>query len=208
MMPLRVMLAEEHVFTLLGMQHCMDAYPTIEICAVARSGVEAIAQARLHRPDVVLLDFTMPDATGLEIFFEITRWSHATRCIIVTGNGNPEVLAKIVSAGVGGLFTKACPIAAVVDGIHRIAQGEQVVSALAGKLLAQAVTGGNGQLTARELQILQGIARGMTNAAMASTLGISPKTVDSHRTSLMRKLDANSAPALVLAAIRRGHIAP
>ena len=207
-MSLRVMIAEDHAFTLEGMQYCILECPGIEICAVARSGVGAIAQARLHQPDVALLDFAMPDATGLEVFFEITRWSPGTRCIIVTGNGNPAVLAQIVSAGVGGLFTKACPIDAVVDGIHRVAQGEQVVSTLAGTLLAQAVAQDNEQLTARERQILQGIARGMTNAAMASALGISPKTVDSHRTSLMRKLDANSAPALVLAAIRRGLIAP
>lgn len=205
---MRVMIAEDHAFTLEGMQHSIAARPGMEVCALARSGVTAIAQARLHRPDVALLDFAMPDATGLEVFFEIARWSHGTRCIIVTGNGNPEVLAQIVSVGVSGLFTKACPIDAVVDGIHRVAQGERVVSALAVSLLAQANAASADQLTAREQQILQGIARGMSNAAMASTLGISPKTVDSHRTSLMRKLDANSAPALVLAAIRRGLIDP
>lgn len=207
-MALRVLIAEDHAFTLIGMQHALAARPGIEVCATARGGVAAIAQARLHKPDVALLDFAMPDATGLEVFVEIARWSPDTRCIIVTGNGSPEVLAQIVAAGVGGLFTKGCPIDAVVDGIHRVAQGEQAVSALARRLLAQAVAEGDYLLTARERQILQAIARGMTNAAMAEALGISPKTVDSHRTSLMRKLDANSAPALVLAAIRRGLIEP
>lgn len=207
-MTLRVMIAEDHSFTLEGMQHALAARPGLEVCAVARGGISSIAQARLHQPDVALLDFAMPDATGLEVFVEITRWSPGTRCIIVTGNGNPEVLAQIVSAGVGGLFTKRCPVDAVADGIHRVAQGEQVVSALARELLAQAVVGDEDRLTPRERQVLQAIARGMTNTAIAEALGISPKTVDSHRSSLMRKMDARSAPALVLSAIRRGLIDP
>lgn len=207
-MPVRVMIAEDHAFTLEGMQHSIAARPGMEVCALARSGVAAIAQARLHRPDVALLDFAMPDATGLEVFLEIDRWSQGTRCIIVTGNGNPEVLAQIVSGGVSGLFTKACPIDAVIEGIQQVAQGKRVVSDLAAALLAQAATEDSDHLSGRERQILQGIARGMTNAAMAAALGISPKTVDSHRTSLMRKLEVNSAPALVLAGIRRGLIAP
>ncbi len=205
-MTLRVMIAEDHAFTLEGMQHALACRPGIEVCAVARGGVAAIAQSRLHQPDVALLDYAMPDATGLEVFVEINRWSPGTRCIIVTANASPAALAEIVAAGVAGLFTKRCPINAVVDGIHRVARGEHIVSAFASRLLAQAHTGDGKQLTPREMQILQGIARGMTNAAMASALGISPKTVDSHRSSLMRKLDANSAPALVLAGIRHGLI--
>ena len=207
-MAVRVLIAEDHAFTLEGMQHALAARPGIEVCAVARGGVAAIAQARLHQPDVALLDFAMPDATGLEVFVEITRWSPGTRCIIVTGNGSPAVLAQIAAAGVDGLFTKACPIDAVVDGIHRVGKGGQVVSPGARRLMAQAVAEGQERLTSRERQVLQGIARGLSNAAMAEALGISPKTVDSHRTSLMRKLDANSAPALVLGAIRRGLIDP
>ncbi len=207
-MALRILIAEDHAFTLEGMQHALAAHPGIELCAVARGGVAAIALARLHKPDVALLDFAMPDATGLEVFIEIARWSPETRCIIVTGNGTPAVLSRIVAAGVPGLFTKRCPVVAVVDGIRRVARGDKAVSSLAQELLAQAVAEDEAVLTARERQILQAIARGMTNAAMADALGISPKTVDSHRTSLMRKLEANSAPALVLAAIRRGLIAP
>lgn len=97
-------------------------------------------------------------------------------------------------------------VAAGIVVINRVARGERVVSANVRRLLAQADAEGDERLTARERQILEGITRGMSNAAMAAALGISPKTVDSHRTSLMRKLDANSAPALVLAAIRRGLI--
>jgi len=205
-MNLRVMIADDHAFTLQGMQHAFSARPGLEVCAVAHGGIAAIAQARLHQPDVVLLDFAMPDATGLDVFVEITRWSPGTRCIIVTANGNPAVLAAIVAAGVGGLFTKSCPVDAVVDGVHLVARGKQVVSALARRILEEAETRPEEQPTARERQILEGISRGMTNAAMAAALGISPKTVDSHRSSLMRKLGANSAPALVLAAIRRGLI--
>ena len=205
-MVVRVLVAEDHAFTREGLQHALQASGFVEVCAAVPGGIAAIAQARLHRPDVVLLDFAMPDADGLEVFAEIARWAPATRCIILTGSDSPEVLARIVAAGVAGLFTKGCPVEKVLDGILRVARGERVLSAAAQEILRAAPTARQPILTARERQVLQGIARGLTNGEIAGALALSPKTVDSHRMSLMRKLEVNNAPALVLAAIRSGLI--
>ena len=205
-MVVRVLVAEDHAFTREGLQHALQASGFVEVCAAVPGGIAAIAQARLHRPDVVLLDFAMPDADGLEVFAEIARWAPATRCIILTGSDSPELLARIVAAGVAGLFTKGCPVEKVLDGILRVARGERVVSVAARGILRAAPSGTQPLLTARERQVLQGIARGRTNGEIAAALALSPKTVDSHRMSLMRKLEVNNAPALVLAAIRSGLI--
>lgn len=205
-MAVRVLVAEDHAFTREGLQHALQASGFVEVCATVPGGIAAIAQARLHRPDVVLLDFAMPDADGLEVFAEIARWAPATRCIILTGSDSPELLARIVAAGVAGLFTKGCPVEKVLDGILRVARGERVVSVAARHILRGAPSGAQPLLTARERQVLQGIARGQTNSDIAAALALSPKTIDSHRMSLMRKLEVNNAPALVLAAIRNGLI--
>lgn len=207
-MVVRVLVAEDHAFTREGLQLALQASGFITVCAAVSGGIAAIAQARIHQPDVVLLDFAMPDANGLEVFAEIARWAPATRCIILTGTTSPDVLSRIVSAGVAGLFTKGCPIDHVHDGILRVARGERVLSAAVQDVLRAVATGAEPTLTARERQVLQGIARGLTNSEMANGLALSPKTIDSHRMSLMRKLEVNNAPALVLAAIRAGLINP
>ncbi len=205
---MRVLIAEDHAFTLEGLQHALQASGFIDVCATASDGISAIARARIHQPDVALLDFAMPDANGLEVVAEIARWSPATRCVILTGTSSPDVLARIVEAGVAGLFTKGCPANEVLDGVLRVARGERVVSLVAQQVLSQAEAAMNLTLTARERQVLESIACGLSNKAIAGILKISHKTVDSHRMSLMRKLGVKSAPALVLAAIRRGLIDP
>jgi DNA-binding NarL/FixJ family response regulator len=207
-MLVRVLVAEDHAFTREGLQHALQAGGAIEICAIVGDGLAAIAAARLHRPDVALLDFAMPEADGLAVRAEIARWSPATRAVILTGNTAPDLLARIVASGVAGVFTKGCPVETVIDGVLRVARGERVVSEAVTQVLRGAGAAAEQALTARELQVLQGIARGQTNGAIARSLGISPKTVDSHRTALMRKLEAGNAPALVLAAVRSGLIEP
>lgn len=203
-MTITVLIADDHAFTLEGMQHALQEAEGIEVCACADNGVAAIAKARICQPDVALLDFAMADATGLEVFAEIQRWSPATRALVVTGNTRPEVLDQIVKSGISGLCTKGCRTETVVQAIRDVARGERVITDAAQALIRQVLPGPARQLTAREHQVLQAITRGLTNTEIGVSLGISPKTVDSHRMSLMRKLDVNSAPALVLQAIRLG----
>ncbi len=205
-MVVRVLVAEDHAFAREGLQHALQTSGFVEVCATVPGGIAAIAEALLHRPDVVLFDVAMREATGLEVFAEIARWAPATRCIILTDSESPEVLARIVAAGIAGLFTKGCPVEKVLDGILRVARGERVLSDAAQTILRAAPSAAQPAFTARERQVLQGIARGQTNGEIAAALALSPKTIGSHRMSLMRKLEVKNAPALVLAAIRSGLI--
>ncbi len=205
-MVIRVLVAADHAFTREGLQHALQASGFVEVCATVSGGVGAIAEARRHRPDVVLLDCAMPDADGLEVLAEIARRAPETRCILLTGSGSPELLARIVAAGVAGLFTTGCPVETVLDGILRVARGERVVSVAAREILRAAPPAAQPAFSARERQVLHGIVRGQTNGEIAAALALSPKTIDSHRMSLMRKLEVNNAAALVLAAIRSGLI--
>lgn len=184
------------------MRVAIDAMPDFDVIAHTGDGLEVIALCKQHRPDIVMLDMAMPGASGLEAFAEIRRWSPDTRAVIVTGSATPGVFTTLEQAGVDGLFVKNGPVEEIVEGLRRIVRGERVISEQASEAIAEGRPGDT--LSKRELEVLQGIANGLTNAGIAERLSISPKTVDNHRTSLMRKLDVRSSTALVVRAVRDG----
>ena len=189
----RVIIVDDHGFTLSGMQR-LFAEAGFDVVGTAPGGIEGIALGRRLRPDLAVLDFAMPDATGLEVFAELSRWSPDTRCAIVTGETAPGLLRQLAEAGVHGVFTKATAPADILAGLRLVVQGERVLPALPA---APAEV-----LSMREIEVLQGIARGLTNAGIAEALAISPKTVETHRASLMRKLGVHSTAALLVKAMR------
>ncbi len=148
----------------------------------------------------------MPGANGLEVFLEARRWSPKTRFILLTGSATRETLGMLVDSGIHGVSLKDVSEIEIVDMVRLVLAGKTVVAASAARLLAtpsHAVP-----LTDRELAVLQAIARGHTNASAAHSLGISPKTIDSHRTSLMRKFSVSSTASLLVAAVRAGLVDP
>lgn len=175
-----------------------------EIVAVAENGIEAIAAIKKWRPDCAVLDLTMPGASGLEVLIEARRWSPQTRVIILTGNPSPAIFDQLVNAGAEGIFLKNAPIEELCDGLREIAAGRRIIAAQAGAILAEAPA--SHELSGREIEVLHCIARGLSNTGIAEHLGVSPKTVDSHRTSLMRKLDVHSTATLLVRAMRDGLI--
>lgn len=191
-----VLLADDHGFTLDGMQRAVDGTEGLRVVGTASGGIEAIALARQLKPDLAVLDFQMPDATGLEVVLEISRWAPDTRCAIVTGVTRPAVLAQIAQAGVAGLFLKAAPPEQICAGLLRVASGETVLPE------GISVSDGVPDLSPREREVLEGIGRGLTNSGIAESLSISPKTVESHRASLMKKLGVHSTAALLARAVR------
>lgn len=184
------------------MRVAIEALPDFEVIAETGDGLEAIALCKRHRPDIAVLDMAMPGATGLEAFAEIRRWSPDTRVVIITGSTAPGMFSTLDQAGVDGLFIKNGPVEEIRDGLLRVLRGERVISAQATEMIADEAPGE--VLSKRELEVLQGIANGLTNAGIAERLSISPKTVDNHRTSLMRKLGVRSSTALVVRAVRDG----
>lgn len=188
--------------TVTGMRLVIEAIPDFRVLAQTGSGIEVIGLCKRHQPDIVVLDMAMPGASGLEAFAEIRRWSPRTRAAIVTGSMEPGLLRTLEEAGVDGLFVKNMPVEQICEGLSRIARGERVISPMVSDQIEDGAR--HQPLSARELEVLQGIVNGLTNGGIADRLAISPKTVDKHRTSLMRKLDVRSSAALVVRAVRDG----
>jgi len=202
-MSTRVVLADDHPLTLSGLADALSE-KGIDVAGRAQNGIRAISMIRRLQPDVAVLDLTMPGATGLEVVLELRRWSVPTRFVVVTGTGTPKVLQEIERAEVQGIFLKNAPVEAICEGILAVAAGQKVISPAAQKILDDAAEAD--KLTARELQVLQAIARGLTNQAASEALGISSKTIDTHRTNLMRKLGVRSTASLLVRAMRDGLI--
>lgn len=180
----------------------LQATGHVTIVAEAENGLEAISLVRQHRPGVLTLDIAMPYAQGIEIYGEVRRWSPDTRIIVFTGLTAIGLLSELVAAGVDGLFMKRGDPAHFADGLKLILRGAKVISPDVLALLEDRET--SVELTARERQILSLIATGCSNKEIATRLGLSLKTVDNHRTNLMRKLDAHSVAELLSYALREG----
>ncbi|SFR15726.1 response regulator [Poseidonocella sedimentorum] len=197
-----MLIADDHAFTLEGMQQKLARDARFEVVAVASGGVDAIRLARKHRPDLAVLDYVMPDATGLEVLLEIRRWSPQTRVVILTGQLDAAIAPPLIDAGASGLLTKGADPAHVCDALAVVARGGAVFDPPFDAPPEPAAI----QLTPREREVLLRIARGMSNPRIAEDLALSPKTVESHRSSLMRKLDVNSTATLMLRAAKAGLI--
>ena len=177
---------------------------SFEIAGRAANGIEAIALIKRLQPDCALLDLSMPGANGFETFLEARRWSPDTRFAIVTGNPSPAIFAQLVDAGVNGIFLKSAAPEEICRGIAEICSGRKVVPPEISEVMHAGTAGS--EMTAREIEVLQAIARGKSNNQIAGHLGVSPKTVDTHRTNLMKKLGVHSTATLLVKAMKEGLI--
>jgi len=200
----RFVIADDHLLSAAGLKAALSAEAGIEVVGEASNGIEAIALVKRLQPDCAIFDLTMPGANGLEAFIEAKRWSPNTRFAIVTGNYLPGVFRELIEAGVDGVFMKNEAPDTILEGVIAVAAGEVRRSEAVEAAIADGET--REKLTAREVEILHGVARGLSNNQMAERFAISAKTIDSHRTSLMRKLGVHSTAALLVRAMRLGLI--
>ncbi|MCF6234225.1 MAG: response regulator transcription factor [Rhodobacteraceae bacterium] len=200
----RIVLADDHPLSLAGLEEALNARGGVKVVGRATNGIDALSMIKRLSPDCAVLDLSMPGATGLEVILEARRWSVPSRFVVVTGTGTPQVLQELKNAEVSGVFLKSTPVDEICAGILKVAAGGTAVSPAVRKIL-EAVEQAN-NLTTRELQVLQAIARGLTNRAASQALGISIKTIDTHRTNLMRKLGVRSTASLLVRAMRDGLI--
>jgi len=202
----QLLIADDHAFVSWGIAKALSARDEVEIVGTVANGINAIVEIRKTKPDCVILDYNMPGANGLEVFLECKRWAPDTRFVLLTGTATPATVRKLIEAGIHGVCLKDDSESEIVEVVRKVCAGRTVIGASAQRLLAG--LGESVTVTERELAVLQALARGHTNASAAAVLGISPKTVDSHRTSLMRKFAVNSTASLLLAAVRSGLLDP
>lgn len=176
----------------------------LEIVGLAENGVEALAEVKKHKPNVLLLDISMPLAGGSEIIVDLRRWSPDTAVAVFTGIDAPGLIASLLDSGIEGMFSKAAPLEELYNKLPLILRGGRYIADDFAAAMEQHERTLN--LTDRERQTLNMIVAGKTNKEIAAQLSISPKTVDKHRTSLMQKLNVHSLAQLISLALKNGLI--
>ncbi len=194
-------IADDHAMIRQGIAQILNS-AGIKVVAEATNGLEAVAMIRNHQPTLLTLDIAMPYSRGIEVFGEARRWSPETRIIVFSGMTSKGLLSELATAGADAIFLKREEIGAFTAAIPGILAGQTVLGPGVEDILALAAT--QEQLTARERQILSLVAQGLANRDIAERLGVSAKTVDNHRTNLMRKVQAHSVAELIAYAVREG----
>jgi len=207
---IRVVLADDHNIVRAGLRALLEGLPDVEVVAEAANGRDALAAVAAHRPDVALIDIAMPELNGLEAAARMVKEAPATRVVILSMHSGESYVAQALKVGVSGYvlkdaFSDELPVLlrSVMRGETYLSPGisKQVVEALRARLVEPAEI-----LTSRQREILQLLAEGKTTKEIAHLLGVSVKTVETHRAQIMDRLDIRDVPGLVKYAIRIGLI--
>jgi len=212
---IRILLAEDHVVLREGLRLVLEMQSDLQVVGEAGDGQEAVEKARALRPDLVLMDIAMPRLNGVEATRRIKRYCPETKVVALTQYQDREYVLPILQAGADGYILKQSDSQELVKGVHAVLRGDAPLSPpIARELVDLVAQPGNhsgkveASLTDREREVLILVAEGYTNRQIAEMLGISPKTVDVHRTNLMRKLNLHNRVEVTRYAIRHGLVAP
>jgi len=200
-----ILVADDHPVVRAGVRSLLQAEPGWKVVAEATTGRQALALIKELKPDLAIMDLSMPELNGLAATRLIMKASPRTRVLILTMHAADELIAMTLKAGARGYVLKSEAERDIVDAVRTILQGGTffTTSAAITKGLAGSGSGGTKpRLTAREVEIIQLLAEGHTNKEVAAALGISTRTAENHRARIMEKLGLQSLSALVRYAIR------
>jgi DNA-binding NarL/FixJ family response regulator len=199
--PIRVLVVDDHSVVREGIRHVLEGGDGFQVVAEAANGAEALERAAGAHPDVVLLDLSMPGASGLDVVRQLRARHPDTRILILSVHDDREYVLESVRVGAHGYLRKDSSPADIRQAIRAVHAGDSFFSPPAARHLTaavqdQAAIDRLGDLTSREREILLRVARGRTNREAAAELGISVRTVETHRDSLMRKLGIHTVAGL------------
>ncbi|HEX9730180.1 MAG TPA: response regulator transcription factor [Gemmatimonadales bacterium] len=210
---IRVVIADDHAIVREGIRSVLEQTEDITVVAEASGGAEALAAVVEHRPDVVILDISMPDQSGLAVARRLQTTMPDTRVLVLSVYDNTEYVLEAVRAGAGGYLLKDSAPGDLRSAIRAVSAGETFFSPVVTERLGTALreeedrgrdTDRLGRLTSRERDVLLLIAAGRTNKEAAAELGISHRTVESHRENLMKKLSIRTVADLTRFAVKSG----
>jgi len=205
---IRVLLADDHKMVRQGFRLILNSQEDMEVVGEAGNGHEAIELARTLRPDVLVMDVTMPELNGIEATRRIRDISPLIRVLALSVHRESVYVREIIRAGAEGYLLKESADQELLASVRAVARGNSYMSPeVSGAILKdyrRHATNPLDVLSAREREILQLIAEGKTNKDIATLLGLSIYTVDGHRTRIMDKLDLHSVGELVRFAMRHG----
>jgi len=209
---IRVMIADDHTIVRAGVRLLLEAEPDIEVVGEALNGDEASAMAEALGPDVILMDIAMPGTNGLAATRQIKARQPKIQILILTMHRTDEYFFEILKAGASGYVLKGAETNELIGAIRAVARGEVFLHPTMARHLLQDYlhrlddpdVSGQPALTAREREILRLLAEGYSNKEIADSLVVSPSTIHSHRTNLMKKLNLGSRHELIRFARQRG----
>jgi DNA-binding NarL/FixJ family response regulator len=216
-MPLRILIVDDHAVVRRGIRALLESHDGWEVCGEATTGREAVEQSRRLRPDIVVMDLSLPELNGLDATRQILKDAPDTEVLVLTMHHSEELARDVLRAGARGYVLKADADESLIAAVDNLRQHKPfLTSAVTDFVLddylrradvAQDDVGAVA-VTAREREIIQLVAEGQSNKEAASTLGVSVKTVEAHRANIMRKLHLRSASDLVRYAIRNKIVEP
>ncbi len=204
------MIADDHPVVRKGLHSCLARQDRLRIIGEAADGNEALAKALELKPDVVLMDISMPRRDGLSVTQELRKAAPETRVLVLSVHSNKEYVFRIIQAGAHGYVSKEASPDQLLRAIESVYNGEPFFSPeVAQAALTQLVQNGGkrepfSQLTDREREVLVLIAQGQSNKEIANKLGIGVRTIETHRERIMRRLDIHSVAGLTKFAIANG----
>jgi DNA-binding NarL/FixJ family response regulator len=206
--PVKVLLADDHTMVREGLAALIGRDSQVQVIGQCGDGLQVVKQVEKLQPDVVVLDISMPGSNGLDICRELSKKFREVAVLILTMHDSEQFIAKAMQNGARGYLIKDAAPAQLTEAILSVARGEKFLGAGIIGATLNFNTDGQGdlyeRLTTRERQVLQLIAESKTNRQIAQVLKLSVKTVDTHRSHLMRKLGIHDQTSLVKFVLRRG----
>lgn len=210
---IKVLLADDHAMIREGTKRILEESGNIEVIGEASDGAEAIRQATVLHPDVVLMDIAMPKLDGVKATQEIKEKLPSTAVLILSAYDDDAYLFPVLKAGAAGYLLKNCRGSELVDAVKAVIRGESVLHpVVAAKVLKSLSHGteeekpGEGLLTKREIEVLRTAASGLSNKDIAQNLNLSSRTVQAHLSNIFNKLNVGSRTEAIIVAFKQGII--
>lgn len=203
---IRLGLAEDHTIVRWALKEALGKAEDIEVVGEAGTAAETLEMIKRDRPDVLLLDLSLPDRSGYDVMNELRNIETAPLVVVLTWHTEPSYAARAIAAGAHGYLNKGVTPQDLLSAIRAVSRGEQVVPPDAEAFIASGDGHPASALTAREQQVMEMLARGMTNREIAEHLEISIKTVDTHRGHVLKKLGLRNNSELTRFAVKHGYV--
>jgi DNA-binding NarL/FixJ family response regulator len=215
MTPIRILLADDHIMVREGTRRILERETDLKVVAEAGDGRETVALVERERPDVAIVDISMPVMNGIEATKGIKRVAPETAVLVLTAYDDDQYVFAILEAGAAGFLLKNARGSELIDAVRRVNSGESVLHpAIAKKVLRRVVPTEVGTeapategLTERELDVLRLAGQGLSNRQIAEELVLSPRTVQAHMANIFGKLHVGSRTEAVMVGLRRGWLA-
>jgi two-component system, NarL family, response regulator len=199
---IRILVADDHPLIRDGIVSLVSTERDLQVVAQAADGVEAVALARKHKPDIALLDLRMPQMDGLKVLAQFQSLLLRTRVIVLTTFESEQDVNLSLKAGARGYLLKDASRVLLINAIRRVHRGETSIPPSISQKLVESMN--HPELSPRELEILQFVAEGKSNKDVGDSLGIAEGTVKSHVKNMLGKLKVPGRTAMVRAAVQRG----